>query len=105
MVRCAWYGDDVEDRITSAWTVSLTPETSLLLPIWLLLLLFSLPPAAIDATEATANLSPALALKGFTGEDSCPSLVELLLLSTLLPLKYLGGGWTVADITEDDDGC
>ena len=58
----------------------------------------------MDATEATANLSEALFLKGLTGEDSRPSLVVLLLLSTLFPLRYLGGGWTVADVTEDDDG-
>ena len=26
------------------------------------------------------------------------------MLSTLLPLKYLGGGWTVADVIDDADG-
>ena len=104
VVRCVWYGDDVGDCVTSGWPISLALDTSLLLPVWLLLLLFSLTPTAIDATEATASLSAVLFLRGFTGEDSCPSLVELLLLSTLLPLKYLGGGWTVADVTEDADG-
>ena len=66
--------------------------------------MFSIPPAVIDTTEATANLSAALLLGGFIGEDPWPSLVELLVLSTLLPLKDLGGGWTVADVIEDADG-
>ena len=79
---------------------------SLLLLLWLLfvLLLFSVIPAAIDATAATANLSDALLLMGLTGEDSSPSLVVLLLLSTLFPLRYRGGGWTVADVTDDTGG-
>ena len=67
-------------------------------------MLFSVTPAAIDATDATANLSDALFLKGLTGDDSSPSLVVLLLLSTLFPLRYLGGGWTVAEVTEDAGG-
>ena len=58
----------------------------------------------MDATEATANLSAALFLGGFIGDDPWPSLVELLVLSTLLPLIDLGGGCTVADVIDDADG-
>jgi hypothetical protein len=67
-----------------------------------LLLLFSKPPAATEATVVIAKHTEFLLLKGFAGGDSLPTLVELLLLSILFPLRYLGGGCTVAEVTADE---
>ena len=67
------------------------------------MLLFSKPPAAIEATVVIAKHAEFLFLSGFAGGDSLPILVVLLLLSMLFPLKYLGGGCTVADVIADEE--
>ena len=46
----------------------------------------------MDATDVTAKEPVVLLRAGFAGGDSIPTLIELLLLSILCPLKYLGGG-------------
>ena len=83
-------------------------EISLLLLLLLLLrvplLLLSMPPAAIDATAVTAKGPVFLFVDSFIPGDSFAALDELLLLSVLFPLKYLGGGWTVADVIAEEEG-